>query len=102
MNEYERKLKEGYLAALRAGVESDVKASIYRYVGRLVEIGKVGADEALEAAAVATLATERAVTAVGGGDATAGAIGEAEGLAVAAVQAKAGELMRGLVVIVDA
>lgn len=108
MNEDERKLKEGYLAALRAGVESDVKASIYRCVGRLVEGGKVGADEALEAAAeaacgaaVATLATERAVTAGGGGDATAGAIGEAEGLAVAAVQAKAGELMRGLVVIVD-
>ena len=33
MNEDERKLKEGYLAALRAGVESDVKASIFRCVG---------------------------------------------------------------------
>lgn len=99
--------KDGYLAALRAGVGADVKATIYRCVGRLVEGGKVGADEALEAAveaacgaAVATLATERAVAA-GGGDATAGAIGAAEGLAVAAVEAKASDLMRGLVVVVD-
>lgn len=107
MGEDERKLKEGHLAALRAGVEAGVQEAISQCVARAVASGAVGAHEALEAAveaacgmAVARLAVERA-RAGGGGDATAGAIGETEGLAVAAVQAKAGELMRGLEVVVD-
>ena len=106
MGEDGRRLKEGHLAALRAGVGAGVQEAISQCVARAVASGAVGADEAHEAAveaacgaAVATLATER--SRAGGGDATAGAIGEAEGLAVAAVQAKAGALMRELVEVVD-
>ena len=92
---------EVQLGALRTAVSTDVQEAVDRYVGRAVESG-VEPDVALDAAcgAVVGACVEKLATAReagGGSDATAGAIGEAEGIAGAAVRAKGRDLMRKLV-----